>query len=226
MPPPAQTGHPRGTVSVMVRFGRLLVALAVLILCAALAAPAGAITKSQLRSKAFSLSDMPTGWSVDNANASASNFRGCLTGLIALEKPSKTVLVDYVVYDNQSIPSLSEYLAAGKTTKDATKLYGKYIHVLNGCTTFSFTDQGEQGTGTVGAMSFPTFGNQSESYSVSISVGGQSVNVDVVILRVGRYVANLAYEDYSPDNATVEAFAQEAAAKTEGKAVTPPTGNS
>ena len=192
-------------------------------LLVALAAPAGAVTKSQLDSRALSLSNMPTGWSVDNAPDSAGGYHGCLSGLIGLEKPTKTVQVRKVQYDDQTSPSFSEYLSAGKSTKDAQALYGRYVHVLNHCTTFSYTDQGTQVKGTVGAMSFPKYGSESESFAATATADGESAGADVVIFRVGQYVGNLSYQDSVPDNATAEAFATAAVQKVEGKAVTVPT---
>lgn len=189
-----------------------------------LPASGAGVSKSEVQAKTLSLSDMPTGWSVDNAGSNASDLKGCLSGLIALEKPSKTVAVVHVQYDDQNLPGFSEYVSAGKTANESSLLYGKYIKVLNGCKTFSFTVQGQKATGNVGQMSFPTIGSASGAYEVNLTVAGQSASADVVIVRAGQYVANVVYSDYSPDPSTAQAFATEAADKIEGKTVGAPTG--
>jgi hypothetical protein len=47
--------------------------------------------------------------------------------------------------------------------------------------------------------------------------------LDIVFFRVGQYDGDLEYADYSPDASTMQAFAQEAVAKVQGKPTTPPT---
>jgi hypothetical protein len=201
----------------------LLIASA-LSLLVGLPAAAGGISKSEVQSKALSLSNMPTGWSVDNSAASGglSSGSGCLSALAALKKPAKSVIKSEVYYTDGTLPSLQETVEAGNGAADR---YAKYLKTLNHCTTLSFSAGGQKVTGTVGAMSFPPIGNSSRAYAINFDVEGQTIGLDVVFFRAGEYDGDLAYEDYSPDTSTMQAFATEAVDKIEGKAVTPPTGN-
>lgn len=126
----------------------------------------------------------------------------------------------HVQYDDQSVPAVEETLEAGK---GAAARYDKFIKTLNGCTSVSFTASGQTVKGTVGAMSFPTVEDSSSAYAMNFTIEGESVGLHVVLFRVGQYDGDIEYVDFSPDTSTMQAFAQEAAAKVEGKTGT--TGN-
>jgi hypothetical protein len=205
----------------MRRFILPVLAVSTLSLLVAVPASSAGISKSEVQSKSLALSDMPTGWSVDHSTSGAlSNPGGCLSALEALKKPAKGTVRAHVQYDDQEVPAVQETLEAGK---GAIARYDKYLKTLNGCTSVSFSDSGQTITGTVGAMSFPTVGNSSSAYAMNFTIEGESVGLDVVFFRVGQYDGDLEYVDYSPDTSTMQAFAQEAAAKVEGKPTTPPT---
>ena len=79
----------------------------------------GALTKAQLQNKTLRLSDMPTGWSIDNSAASSTNsFMGCLAKLQALGKPSKQIArAEADFSQGQSVPALQETLISGANEK-------------------------------------------------------------------------------------------------------------
>ncbi len=61
----------------------------------------------------------------------------------------------------------------------------------------------------------------SSAYEVNVNAGVMTAKIDVVLFR--QYFVNPVYEDTSPDASVVQAFAQEALAKIQGKPTTPPT---
>jgi hypothetical protein len=183
--------------------------------------PAGAVTTAQVKSKTLSLSNMPTGWSVDHSTSGGlSNTGGCISALQSLKRPAKSTVRAHVQYEDQSLPAVQETLEAGK---GAVARYDKFLKTLNACTSVSFTFSGQSIKGTVGAMSFPTVGDSSRGYAMNFTFEGESFGLDTVFFRVGQYDGDLEYIDHSPEADTVRAFVQEAVAKIEGKTVTVPT---
>jgi hypothetical protein len=185
--------------------------------------PAGASSaQAQLRAKALTLSDMPSGWSVDNSSSGGlSNATGCLSKLQSQSKPSKGIVQAKADYTDGNAPALEETLLAGSA---AAKHYAALIKVLNSCKTVSFNASGTEVTGSAGAMSFPTVGTASSAYAFTFSAKGITLGLDVIVFRVGSIAGDLAYFDLgSPDADTVQAFATAAVDKIQGKPVTVPT---
>lgn len=203
---------------------RLCASIAVLamFLIALVTTTAGATTSAQVKAKALALSDMPTGWSVDNSSSGGvSNVGGCLTGLQALKKrPPKGLARAEVKYTDGQAPSLQETVEAGK---GSVARYDKLLGILNKCKSLSYTVDGVHVTGRVGAMSFPRFGASSHAFAMNLQAEGESAGVDLVLFQVGEYDGDLLYFDLSPDPSTVQAFVMEAVNKIQGKAATPPT---
>ena len=194
-----------------------LVATLVLLICG-LATPAGAITQSQLRSKALAISDMPSGWSVDNSTSGGiSNAGGCFKTLQSLKHPTKGITRVEVAYTQRQVPALQETLIAGK---GASSRYNKYVSVLNSCKSVSLTESnGTTITGSVGAMSFPTVGNASAAFAVNLTSQGINIGVDIVLFRVDKVLGDIVYEDIgSPDTSTLEGFVTKAVNKIAGNA--------
>lgn len=184
--------------------------------------PAGALTQAQLKAKALSLSNMPIGWSVDNSSSGGtSNLGGCLQNLQALGHPPKGITRVQVNFDDQNLPSLQETLEGGK---GASNRYQRFVKILQGCKSISFTDSstGDQVTGSVGAMSFPTVGNSSSAFAINLSIKGISAGIDIVLFRVGDLDGDIVYGDLSPDASVVQGFATEAVNKIDGQPATPP----
>jgi hypothetical protein len=189
----------------------------------ALAGPAEASNPTAaLKAKALSISNLPSGWAVDNSTqASDSGLGGCFKALEAIPKPKGLVRADLRFNQNGDTPSIEEILETGK---GAAARYAKFLHVMSGCTTVNGTVSGTKVTGSVGAMSFPSVGADSQqAYAVKLSAGGESVVIDALYFRVGKVDGSFTYEDFSPDADTVQAFATAAVDKIQGKPVTTPT---
>jgi hypothetical protein len=181
-----------------------------------------ALSKSQLKAKTLSLSDMPSGWSVDNsASSNPDNLTGCFARLQAFNHPVKGIVRAKVNYANGNAPLLQETLISGK---GAIKQYAKYVAVMNSCKTVSITTSGATATGSVGALSLPTLGDGSKAYAIKLSIKGINVGYDLVLFRVGQIPGDIVYADIgTPDISEVQSFATAAVNKIEGMPTTPPT---
>lgn len=187
------------------------------------ALPAGAApSQAQLKLKALSLSDMPIGWSVDNSSSGGgpSNAGGCLK-VLGSAKPTKQSPHVNVAYEGgPTAPALVESVSEGKV---ATTDYAHLVKILNGCTTVSLTEHGVTIKGAAGALNLPTVGQQSHAYVFNFTVNGINLGLDVVAFRAGPIIGTLGYMNIGPtDTSTIQGFADEAAAKAEGKPATPP----
>jgi hypothetical protein len=178
----------------------------------------GAVTKAQVKAKLLSLGDMPTGWSVDNSSSGGVTTSNCLH---VLKTSTKSVVRTSVSYVNSHTPAMQEVLEAGR---GASARYKEFNKELSGCKKISFTSQGQTISGTVGAMSFPKVGSQSNAFAIKLNVQGVSLGADYVIFKDGQYAGAIGYEDIGqPDATQLQAFVTEAIDKIEGKPTTPPT---
>jgi hypothetical protein len=204
---------------------RVVVALGLsTVLTIGVAAVAGASKPTAaLKAKALALSNMPSGWSVDNnPSGNPNSFSGCLKQLESQgnAKPNGLVRVR-VQYEDGQTPGISEVLVSGK---GAAAHYRAYVSVMNSCKQVGFNDNGTEVKGSAGQMSFPTVGDASDAYAFTFSVKGFNLGLDVVVFKVGNIDGDIAYEDLgSPDASTVEDFVTAAINKIQGKPVTTPT---
>lgn len=183
------------------------------------AMPAGAMTNSQLRSKLLTLSNLPTGWTVDNSSSGGGAVSGgCLAGVKQAPKSERKVTASF---ENGQLPQLEEELVSGHT---ATSAYNRLNKVLARCKHFSETSNGETLAFTVGAMSFPPIGDGSSAYGVTFSVKGINAGADFVLFKVGSVAGVIEYADIGqPDPGQLQAFVTEAVNKVEGKPTVTPT---
>ena len=131
-------------------------------LLVALPAAASGSTESVLKAKILSLSNLPTGWSTDTT-ATQSGDVGCLAAGLKENHNETKVKVEY---EDGQFPELEELLTAGPAAGSA---YRSLEKSLNHCTSYSFSSGGTKATVTVGALSFPSVGNQSAAYALQIS---------------------------------------------------------
>jgi hypothetical protein len=145
----------------------------------ALAARAPMFTKGELRPKLIQLSQLPSGWTVDNSSSSSSSNSGCFANTKHIEDKGGDVQVTANFVDG-NLPEFEEEIAAGRAFSDNFAKVEKY---LDRCKRTGFTVNGTVINATIGAMSFPTVGMKSAAYQVSFSVQGISVGIDFVIFQ-------------------------------------------
>jgi hypothetical protein len=184
-------------------------------------APAAASTKSQLRAKALSLSNFPTGWSVDkSASSGGASVGGCLAGVKTLRQRGDIKVS--VAYHDGAAPALHESLEEGPGAK---RVYRTFNRIFSACKHLSVTAGGSTIQGTVGAMSFPAVGTGSSAYAANFETQGINLWVDSVIFQASPSIVGLvALEGLGqPDPSSLQAYVTEAVNKVEGKPTTTPT---
>jgi hypothetical protein len=195
--------------------GTAVIAVALLMLGAL---PAGAVSSAQLKAKALSLSNFPTGWSVDNSSSSGTSNISCLKGL---QSSFKHEVKASVRSTDGNFPALQETIETGP---GVSARLTKFEAALGSCTGISGTSGGQTITGSVGAMSFPTVGNRSSAYAITLQIQGITVGADVVVFQTGKVIGEVVYEDVgTPDAGQRQAFVTEAVNKVEDKPTTTPT---
>jgi hypothetical protein len=113
----------------MKRLGCLAAVLALLVVAESVP-PVGAVTKVQLRAKALSLSNFPTGWSVDNSSSGGAASRpACLQGFKASFKHEVKVTVTYT---DGNVPALQETLESGPWNQRTQRSFQEAIGQLQG----------------------------------------------------------------------------------------------
>ena len=174
-----------------------------------------AVSQAQLKARLISVSDLPTGWSVNNG-AHITNA-GCL---LPIFRDPHLTLAKAHFFMGGNVPELDEELA---TSRSPAKTFAANVKRLNACHSISVSNQGQTVNETVGQLSFPTVGTQSSAYNVSFTVGGTSVAEDIVVLRSGSILGAIAlgYQG-TVDTSALSAFITVAITKIEGHPF-PPT---
>jgi hypothetical protein len=178
-------------------------------------------SQAPLNAKALSISDLPSGWSVGNSHhaINLSSVGGCLGGLTPDKRPVGFAQV-VVRFDLHSLPTLEEVLEQGR---GAETRYAAFVQILSRCHTLRTTKDGKKVTGSVDIMTFPALAESSSAYSIYLSATGVAIGIDVVCFRLGSIDGVVAYESFSPDEGTVQAFVDEAIHKVEGSPVLAPS---
>jgi pimeloyl-ACP methyl ester carboxylesterase len=173
------------------------------------------------QSRLLSAADLPAGWSATPVTQKAIQTSApCLSGLGANHQGYTWASAAFV--QGTSIPSLGEVLAAGP---QAQRQWQRLDSALARCRTATITVGGVKSPVTIRPVSFPTVGSGSSAYAWTFTVSGIPVGDDLILFRAGTYEGYLTYADVgSPSPATVQAFANAAAAKAEHGSTSPVPG--
>jgi hypothetical protein len=147
--------------------------------------PARAAKTPALASMLLTVTQMPTGWSIDNSSSSPVDL-GCLSHLTPIGV-KKTATAGVAFAFNASLPEFSETLATYATP--ASSVVRKAVSEIDRCHTITGTTQGHKFTGTLGAMSFPQYGNQSAAWALSFTLEGITFGDAILAVRKGAIVA-------------------------------------
>jgi hypothetical protein len=163
----------------------------------------------RLSAELLSVSQMPTGWSIDNSSG-GSGF-GCLATILEPKGIKQTSHAGITFDVNGNTPVLSEKLA---TYSNARTAYKKIVATLSSCKHVSGTSGGTKATGTVGQMSFPHYGNASAAFSVSLVIQGTAYGEDALIVRKANVIMGIVEADLPPvDVSQFQGFVVRALAK-------------
>jgi hypothetical protein len=146
------------------------------------ASPKPASTAADPTSQLLSISDFPTGWAIDNSpDTNDSSTPSCLATLKTSTAPAKHASVAFQY--GTSVPKLAQSIGTYPTSAAASASFGRGSSILDGCTDISITSEGKTITGSIGALSFPSIGDQSKAWSMVFSTDGVTVGFDVVLLQ-------------------------------------------
>jgi hypothetical protein len=187
-----------------------------------LSSTAGAVSKSTVKARLLTVTDLPPGWTVANTgNGSAGGgapTNSCLSGVHRPPKGSKKATVTFE--REGTVPFLAELLATGRCMLDQ---YRKILTAVAKCKSLRITDSGKRISASMGQMSFPRLGTTSIAYSLAFMITGVHAGFDLVLFRAKSYVGFVEFGGIgTPKITTVEAFTKEAVAKVEGHPVSPP----
>jgi hypothetical protein len=172
--------------------------------------PATATRLPNVRSLLLSISDLPTGWTVDNSSNAAGSL-SCVPGSLAHGAEADA---DASFERGGGLPVLEESIGFFAS---APPVFAVAVKALNACKTFTTTGGGRSHRGTLGAMSFPSYGDQSAAYDANLTVQGLNVNEGLVLVRKGGYIALVVLGDVgslgSLDISMLEGFVTQAVAK-------------
>jgi hypothetical protein len=157
----------------------------------------------------LSIDQMPTGWSV---GSSGSSHAGCFGNTMEPKGIEQTASASVYFQASDGSQALNEKLA---TYTNAKTGYKKIVANLAACKHFSGTSGGQKITGgTVGQMSFPSYGNASEAFAVNFTVQGTSFYEDLLIVRKGSIVMGIDEGDLAPVNVSqFQGFVKKAVVK-------------
>ncbi len=164
-----------------------------------------------LQAALLGVDDLPTGWSIDTSDGGNDNPSEppCLKSAQAVLTSTGRVEADFLHGPN--VPSLEETL--GRFT-DARSTFDRAIAILNDCKTIDFTNDGTKFTGRLGAMSYPTVGDQTSAYRLTVTAQSATIEAEVVYFRVGDTIGDVDYLDLGAvDTGAVQTIVQAAVKK-------------
>ena len=218
--PPGREGRRRAAVN----WSLLRAAVAVTVLGVVLAvvvAPVGASSRLNVGAHLLTTSNLPLGWRVDHAKNAWIDLGAtpCLGGMAGKGGSAHDRgTVSFV--EGSSLPAFTESLATGTTVSAE---FDRAKAVLGQCHSLTLTVQSRPVEATFTTMSFPVVGTTSSAYSLRLTTSGVLIGADIVLFRSRSVFGEVAFVALgTPTLGTVEAFADEAAAKAAGRAVSPP----
>jgi hypothetical protein len=163
------------------------------------------------------LSDLPTGWSVDNSSDSGSSTPECFKNATNFKSSEKAKAEAKFQDGSNGVPALDDEVVympgRAQTTMQA------FSQLMAGCGQISISAGGHPFKGTIGQMSFPTLGVQTQAYQMNLSTNANGLNITIGYdFAVARFANDeilvFAYGDLgTPDITQVQQLASKAAAK-------------
>jgi hypothetical protein len=137
------------------------------------------------------VSELPTGWTVDNKPKDAKAILPpCYTSATNTKKAKSAAEASFLAGGTAPflIESVGYFPAAAGTAKFdyATKTLGDCQHP-------TFTSRKVKVTGTISTTSFPKLGDDSRAYTANLSLGGAQVTLYMLVVRKGSEVVSMCY---------------------------------
>ena len=166
-----------------------------------------------LKPQLLAVSELPEGWAVDNSAAeTGGSVPPCVMTLQAKMHTADRAEADFV--KGTDVPQFQQSIGYYGSSAAALSTFRAATNVLDNCTDFSFTSDGHKYTGSIGQLSFPQLGDDTEAWQLVLSSEGVTVGLNEVLVHKGSELTSLLYGDLgTPDLTEVEALAREAVAK-------------
>jgi hypothetical protein len=193
---------------------KMIAALAVAVLavgCTSIEHGKGA---PDLKAQLLTVAELPAGWSIDNSNSGGDNTStpSCLQWLDSELHANAKADASFV--KGSDFPWLNQGIAYVGDDATASAKLSTIAAILNGCTDLSYTSDGHKVTGSMGVMSFPNFGDQSQAWDMTLTAEGTTVGFDLVLMQKGAELEQLFYGDLDPpDLYELQTLAKSAADK-------------
>jgi hypothetical protein len=160
----------------------------------------------------LSINDLPTGWSIDNSASDSAGGPKCLATLKDSFASTKKANASFV--DGTSVPALVHAVGTYVDAAAASAAFDRGTGILDGCKDISFSSDGKKYSGSIGAMSFPTIGERSKAWALSLSNSGLNIGIDVVLFLKGAAIEEVALLDLgSPNTDDLKTFCDKSLAK-------------
>ena len=153
---------------------------------------AGAAGTSSLKSKLLTVSQLPSGWAVNNSAippTTSSCYSNPLWKVPVLTRAS----VDFD--QGGSLPALIEQAGTYRSGKAAFEAITKR---LNNCRRFKESSGSVTVKGSIGPLSFAKHGQESRAYLAQLTVKGEHFSQAFVVTREGNVVLAVALSDFPP----------------------------
>jgi hypothetical protein len=169
---------------------KMIAALAVAVLaagCTSIEHGKGSSTPHQpapdLKAQLLTVADLPAGWSIDNSDISGDNADTppCMQRMDSGLRTNDKAHASFV--KGSDLPWFAQGIGYFGDEGTARSNFSTGAEIYNGCTDFSFTSDGQKITGSMEAMSFPKFGDQSQAWHQTLIAQGTTVGADIVLMQ-------------------------------------------
>lgn len=150
------------------------------------------VTEAQLQAALMAQGDMPAGWNVEPPEPDEDDSTGgeeCKE-FERLEKALDDAPNAEVSFTKADLgPFFSEAIGAAPSESEAATLLQEYGSVLSSCPSFTITDDdGTKSQARITSLTFPSIGDGTAAFRMTMSFEGGTYTLDTVIVRVRRYL--------------------------------------
>lgn len=151
------------------------------------------VTEAQLEAALVAQGDLPAGWNVEPPDPDDDDSMGgeeCQE-FERLEKALDDAPNAEVSFSKADLgPFFSEAIGAAPSEAEAAALLQEYGTVLSACPSFTITDdEGTKSQVRITSLTFPSIGDGTAAFRMTMSFQGGTYTLDTVIVRIRRYLA-------------------------------------
>ena len=174
-------------------------------------------TAATLKSALLTVQDFPTGWKTTPVSDSESEASGdCGDRLEAFDDAHPDSKIKAEAAFESDSDEIDEELMAFTDIDALTADVAEYISIIRGCTTIELQVGDDEVKLSVSELSFPRLGDESLAYSATGKIDGVSIELNLVMVRLGPVLLQLTQSGvFSADAEFLSEIATKAVAKLE-----------